>query len=65
MFADARNPEQREALEQVVQAALDEHAMLRSFSAINFAVLSDAVAIQAAIRPDCQATEVRAGNHLV
>lgn len=45
-------PEQREQMQKVIQAALDAHATLRAFEEINFQILGDPVAIQAAIESD-------------
>ena len=49
LIPDGVRPEQREQMEAVIQAALDAHATLRSFEEINFKVLGDPVAINAAI----------------
>jgi len=40
---------QRAQLDEVLQAAIDAHATLRAFDEINFAVLTDPAAIDAAI----------------
>lgn len=52
LIPDGVTIEQRGLMEQVIQAALDAHATLRAFDEINFKIITDPVAIQAAIESD-------------
>lgn len=49
LIPDGVRPAQREQMREVIQAALDSHATLRAFEELNFQVLGDPVAIQAAM----------------
>lgn len=49
LISESVNNEQRMQMKHVIQAALDAHATLRSFDEINFKIITDPIAIKAAI----------------